>query len=46
MGFLMYDELPPELQNRVRSYLVAGDFLSAKQVHDTWMNNKQAASVD
>lgn len=38
----MYEDLPEQLKRKVRDYLLADDFKSAKQVHDAWMNNKQS----
>lgn len=33
----MYADLPERLKQTVKEYLLADDFTTAKQIHDSWM---------
>ena len=39
---LMYSELPQDLQQKVQELLVAGNFTSAKDMHDNWLVDQKA----
>ncbi len=38
----MYSELPEDLQQKVQELLVAGNFTSAKDMHDNWLVDQKS----
>ena len=39
----MFAELPETLKRTVHQYLMAGDFIKAKNIHDNWKAKQEAA---